>query len=85
MNSLLAAFARSDPLRPRIGLAFATVQILIIGLLAFVGVVLIHHFRIDARLRTELNRSFERRWELQGVLSVMQDAETGQRGYIITG
>lgn len=36
-------------------------------------------------LREAINHSYEQRMELQTVFSLLQDAETGQRGFVITG
>ena len=36
-------------------------------------------------VRAEIDRSYETRSQIQSVFSLLQDAETGQRGYVITG
>ncbi|WP_271083839.1 CHASE3 domain-containing protein [Brevundimonas sp. NIBR11] len=36
-------------------------------------------------MRAEVDRSYETRSQIQRVFSLLQDAETGQRGYVITG
>ncbi|WP_395671377.1 CHASE3 domain-containing protein [Phenylobacterium sp.] len=40
--------------------------------------------RVEAQ-RHELQRSYETRWQIQHVFSLLQDAETGQRGHALTG
>ena len=42
-------------------------------------------FEETARLRREVERSYETRAALEHVLSLHQDIELGQRGYLITG
>jgi PAS domain S-box-containing protein len=42
-------------------------------------------FEHGRQLRLAVNHSFEERAQLQTVFSLMQDAETGQRGYALTG
>ncbi len=46
---------------------------------------LISEFHSNRTVRTEINRSYETRAQIQSVFSLLQDAETGQRGYVITG
>lgn len=42
-------------------------------------------FSRGQELRAAVNRSYETRSQIQSVFSTLQDAETGQRGYVITG
>lgn len=44
-----------------------------------------HEFERGRQLRTAVNHSFQERVQLQTVFSLIQDAETGQRGYVLTG
>ncbi|MFJ6024630.1 CHASE3 domain-containing protein [Brevundimonas sp. NPDC092305] len=60
--------------------ALALVVILVIA-----GIELAREFDRARNHRAEATRSFETRSQIQRVFSLMQDAETGQRGYIITG
>lgn len=39
----------------------------------------------EAKQRDEIYRTYERRFQVQKVMSLLKDAETGQRGYVITG
>ena len=64
-----------------IGLA----AVLIPLLLALVGFELVHEFRSNRVVRDEIDRSYLTRSQIQAVFSLLQDAETGQRGYVITG
>ena len=59
--------------------------VLIPLLLIFVGWELISEFRSNREVRAEVDRSYETRSQIQRVFSLLQDAETGQRGYVITG
>ena len=54
-------------------------------LLVLTGVELRREFASAGALRTAVQRSYDTRLQIQSVFSLMQDAETGQRGYIITG
>ncbi|HEV2081050.1 MAG TPA: CHASE3 domain-containing protein [Brevundimonas sp.] len=54
-------------------------------LLILAGVELRREFDGAARLRAEVARSYDTRSRIQSVFSLLQDAETGQRGFIITG
>lgn len=54
-------------------------------LLLFVGAQLVSEFRSNRVVRAEINQSYETRSQIQSVFSLLQDAETGQRGYVITG
>jgi PAS domain S-box-containing protein len=57
-----------------------------IGLfLLFLSVQVARGFDETAALRAEVVRSYETRAALQRVLSLHQDLETGQRGYVVTG
>ncbi|HZV85273.1 MAG TPA: CHASE3 domain-containing protein, partial [Brevundimonas sp.] len=49
------------------------------------GFELYREFRSAAALRSEVEASYETRSRIQHVFSLLQDAETGQRGYVITG
>ena len=71
---------QSRALRVAIAAALAVVPVLLLA-----GYVLIQAFAREDAMRDALNRSFLRRTQTQKVLSLMQDAETGQRGYMITG
>ncbi|MFN3932132.1 MAG: CHASE3 domain-containing protein [Brevundimonas sp.] len=52
---------------------------------AVTGAELVHEFRSNRAVRAEIDRSYETRSQIQSVFSLLQDAETGQRGYVITG
>ncbi|WP_428156188.1 response regulator [Brevundimonas sp.] len=69
--------------RRRWGLGLAVVA-LVVGL-ACVGLEMRRDFERVRALRQETAQSHKAREELQTVFSLMQDAETGQRGYIISG
>ncbi len=71
---------QSRALRVAIAAALAVVPVLLLA-----GYVLVQAFVREDAMRDALNRSFLTRTQTQKVLSLMQDAETGQRGYMITG
>jgi PAS domain S-box-containing protein len=54
-------------------------------LLLVIGAELVTEFRRGRELRAAVDHSYETRTQIQKVFSLLQDAETGQRGYIITG
>lgn len=54
-------------------------------LLAAMGVELAREFTRGRELRAALDHSYDTRAQIQSVFSLLQDGETGQRGYIITG
>jgi len=54
-------------------------------LLLTVAVEIRREFDRGRELRAAVNHSYEERLQMQTVFSLMQDAETGQRGYVITG
>ncbi len=54
-------------------------------LLLFVGWELTNEFRNNREVRSQVDRSYETRSQIQRIFSLLQDAETGQRGYLITG
>lgn len=58
---------------------------LVVLLLALTGLELYREFRSAAALRVQVEDSYETQSRIQGVFSLLQDAETGQRGYVITG
>ncbi len=63
----------------------ALVALVIVAGLSLMGLELRREFDRVRTLRAEAEQSHLARQELQAVFSLMQDAETGQRGYIITG
>ena len=74
---------QAAPLRWRAPATLAAVLIPI--LLLFVGWELVNEFRSNRTVRAEVDESYETRSQIQRVFSLLQDAETGQRGYVITG
>ena len=62
----------------------AAAVVLLTILLSVVGFELINEFRSNRTVRAEIDRSYETRSQIQSVFSLLQDAETGQRGYVIT-
>lgn len=54
-------------------------------LLAFSGFELLHEFRSIRETRRQVEQSYETRTQIQRVFGLLQDAETGMRGYVITG
>lgn len=73
------------PGRRSFRLATVLAGALIAVLLAMTGVELYREFSSAGRLREAVRQSYETRSSIQSVFSLLQDAETGQRGYVITG
>src|SRR4029077_18999616 len=69
------------PLPPRtlIGFLLAVLAVVIIALLSY------QSLRQTMFSATELTRSVEVLGRLEAVLSTLKDAETGQRGFLLTG
>lgn len=66
-------------------LAAAIAIILVPLLLAVAARALYVQMDSDRLLREQINRSYETRSQIQRVFSLLQDGETGQRGYLLTG
>ena len=71
--------------RRGLGLAILLGLILAPALLIASAWEITRDFARGAALRDTVNHSDEERSQMQTVFSLMQDAETGQRGYILTG
>jgi PAS domain S-box-containing protein len=73
--------------RARRGYRLASLLSLVLAptLVLLAAVLMLASVRSAAELRLEEEASYERRAQMQHVLSLMQDAETGQRGFVITG
>ncbi|WP_374472314.1 CHASE3 domain-containing protein [Phenylobacterium sp.] len=71
----------------RRGYRTATVLSLVLAptLVLLVAIVMFASLQGVARLRSEEEVSYERQAQMQRVFSLVQDAETGQRGFVITG
>lgn len=59
--------------------------VLVPALLVLMAVELVREFESGRALRAEVNKSYETRLQIQRVFSSLQDAETGVRGYVLTG
>jgi PAS domain S-box-containing protein len=66
----------------QLGVLFALIVVPLLMLTA--GLQLGQELRRGRELREAVNRSYERRAEAQEVFSLIQAAETGQRGYVLT-
>ena len=80
-----AAQAPMAPSRRGLRFAAAVALLLVPLILAFAGYQLLGEFERANALRDELNRSYDRRSQVQRVFSLVQDAETGVRGFVIAG
>jgi len=78
---LIRAARRAELTRWAVIAAVICVPLLLLILTLLVG----RGFEETATLRREVIRSYEARADLQRILSLHQDLETGQRGYLITG
>lgn len=54
-------------------------------LLAVLGFELLREFRNIRETRRQVEQAYETRSQIQSVFGLLQDAETGMRGYVITG
>jgi PAS domain S-box-containing protein len=59
--------------------------VLVVLALGLIGAELLKEFDRSRQLRAEVERSHEVRAQTLRVFSLLQDAETGQRGFVITG
>lgn len=57
----------------------------ILMLLAFIGWELSNEFSRSRVLKAQVAQSYETRLQMQNILTLLVDAETGARGYILTG
>ncbi len=71
--------------RRRFRLAAGLASVIFALNLIVTGLELRREFASAAELRAAVGRSYDTRLEIQSVFSLLQDAETGQRGYIISG
>jgi PAS domain S-box-containing protein len=78
----------TPPRQPRLqrnNLLALIAAVLVPALLVLVAVELVREFDSSRALRAEVNKSYETRLQIQRVFSSLQDAETGVRGFILTG
>lgn len=59
--------------------------VVVVAALTGIGFELNREFSRERQVRAEVERSHETRTQILNVFSLLQDAETGQRGYVITG
>ncbi|HEY6475644.1 MAG TPA: CHASE3 domain-containing protein, partial [Polyangia bacterium] len=79
-SALVGGFLRSSlPPRTQLGFVAATVAVVIIAVLSF------RSFRQRAEEARQVDHTLEVTQRLELLLSTYQDAETGQRGYLLTG
>jgi PAS domain S-box-containing protein len=71
--------------RHRPGYITAFALLLVTTLLALSAVQIAQEFSAASHLRSAVTQSYETRTQIQRVFSLLQDAETGQRGYVISG
>lgn len=73
---------KTKPLWSRLVLPLAALAVVLI--VASTGRLSLSEFERSRGLREEVRQSYERRAQLQALLSMHQDIETGQRGYVLT-
>ena len=80
-KSSIGAVRSSLPLPPKtlIGFLLAVIAVAIVALLSY------QSLQSTTATATELTQSIEVLGRLQGLLSTLKDAETGQRGFLLTG
>ncbi|WP_426039652.1 CHASE3 domain-containing protein [Brevundimonas sp. DC300-4] len=69
----------------RFRLMAAAVLLVMAVIVVLAGRELYREFSRAEEARDQVQRSYETRSQIQSVFSLLQDAETGQRGYVITG
>jgi PAS domain S-box-containing protein len=69
----------------RMKAAFAAGLLVVLILLGFTGWELSKEFTRSRELRVEVSESYETRLQIESVLTLLIDAETGTRGYVLTG
>lgn len=74
-----------QPGKRRFRLAVGLCCAILATLLVSTGLELRREFASAGALRAAVERSYATRLQIQSLFSLLQDAETGQRGYIITG
>jgi signal transduction histidine kinase/CheY-like chemotaxis protein/CHASE3 domain sensor protein len=79
--SSIGSLRSRQPLPPKtlIGFSLAVIAVIIIALLSF------QSLQTSTATARELTRSVEVLGRLQALVSTLKDAETGQRGYLLTG
>lgn len=69
----------------RLKVGFGLGLIVVLTLLGITGLELSREFARSHQLRAEVYESYETRLQIANVLSLLIDAETGTRGYVLTG
>jgi PAS domain S-box-containing protein len=83
MRSFVTRVAQIGRHRP--GVLTGVALVLVTTLLALSAAEIAREFSAASRLRSAVTQSYETRNQIQRVFSLLQDAETGQRGYVISG
>jgi PAS domain S-box-containing protein len=83
MRSFVTRVAQIGRHRP--GALTGVALLLVTTLLALSAAEIAREFSAASRLRSAVAQSYETRTQIQRVFSLLQDAETGQRGYVISG
>lgn len=84
MSAARALFSALNPSRDLRAVA-AIAFLLLTGLAAAIAIGITQEFQQASEARARLDRSSETRAQTQGLLSLLQDAEAGQHGYVVTG
>lgn len=79
-----SVISRIDKARS-IRIAVAAALVLVVALLVALGLLVDRGYAETARLRQDVERAYDSRAALQRLLSLHQDIELGQRGYLLTG
>jgi PAS domain S-box-containing protein len=83
MRSFVTRVAQFGRHRP--GVLTGVALLFVTTLLALSAAEIAREFSAASRLRSAVAQSYETRTQIQRVFSLLQDAETGQRGYVISG
>lgn len=83
MRSFVTRVAQIGRHRP--GVLTGIALLLVTTLLVLSAAEIAREFSAASRLRSAVTQSYETRNQIQRVFSLLQDAETGQQGYVISG
>ncbi|HEY0630129.1 MAG TPA: ATP-binding protein, partial [Sphingomicrobium sp.] len=74
-----------QPLRPSVWTLSILAGAICVILISLLGYLQWHEARVSSALRASIEHSSDRQSLVGSYLSLLQDSETGQRGYIVTG
>jgi PAS domain S-box-containing protein len=67
-----------------LSLAAGAVLCLLPAILCLLAIMMVRNFAVERTLRADIHMDYVHRRDVQNVFSLIRDAETGQRGYLLT-